>query len=193
MKISQEKKQAAHKKLINTCKLWAVLGPLMLIYTAPPWLKSHSQIPVYHDECRSAQTVASPPLSSLPCYCETATAHLKSHYDHRGNHNVQDVLLNFPGGQTATMEVDGKTGIWWTNSQVDGSCLTEIWHGDITAVLKPGTRILSRQNPELLGSITLGLCNLILGALTLGIWVYLLIMWQQGHLSSGKKEATFSA
>jgi len=153
----------------------------------PSWFKAHQQIPVYQRDCSLAPTVVNTPLSSPPCFYQNATAQLKSSYDSRGNHNSQDVLLDFPDGRTATMEVDGEPGTWWTASQIDGSCIVEKWHNNITAVLKPGTRVLSRQNPELLGGTILEALGLIIVAITLGLWAYLFILWKQGDLSTEKR------
>ena len=153
MQISPEKKQEARKNLVSTVKFNAVFCPLLLVYGVPLWFKAHAEIPVYRRGCRSAPTVTAPAPISIPCYHEIATAQLQSYYGRGGVRNDQEVCLTFSDGRTSSTQPDGNSNTWWNASEVDGPCLAEVWHGEIRAVLKPGAKILSKENPELHGGV----------------------------------------
>jgi len=184
MEISPEKKQKAQENLVSTVKFCAVFCPLLLAYAAPIWFKARAEIPIYHRDCRSAPTVTAPAPSSYPCYNEMATAQLQSYYSRGGSRNDQNVLLTFLDGRTASIQANSELNKWWTNLEVDGPCLTEVWHGKIRAVLKPSAKIFAMHNPELDGDTLSLMVNVIFpGTLTLGVWIGLFVLWQKGDLS----------
>jgi len=187
MQISPEKKQEARKNLVSTVKFNAVFCPLLLVYGVPLWFKAHAEIPIYHRDCRSAPTVIGPLPSSYPCYHEIATAQLQSYCGRSGGRDGQKVCLTFSDGRTSSTQPDGNSNTWWNASEVDGPCLAEVWHGEIRAVLKPGAKILSKENPELRGD-TSALMGFVVfpSALTLGVWIGLFVLWQKGDLSKMK-------
>ena len=192
MEISPEKKQESQRNLVSTIKFCAVFCPLLLVCTAPIWFKARTQIPIYHRDCRSALTVTAPVLSSLPCYDETATARLQSYYGRGGVRDEQEVLLTFPDGRTTSMQADGDSNKWWNESEVDGSCLAEIWHGEIRSVFRPGVKILSKQNPELDGDTESFMVYIVMpGTLTLGFWFGLFVLWQRGDLFKKENKQTY--
>ena len=169
-----QKKQNARRSLVGSVKFGSVALPLMLILTAPPWFKAHAQIPVYQRDCRSAPLVGDWRTASTPCYLEAAVGHLKIH--HKGG---QDLLLDFPDGRSEKLGVDGEI---WTHAQADGSCSVERWHGQITAVLRPGAKMLARHNPELDGGSGQGLFLAFVSAFMLSLWAYAFILWKRGDL-----------
>lgn len=184
MEISPEKKQKAQENLVSTVKFWAVFCPLLLVFGASVWFKAHAEIPNYHRDCRSAPTVATPAPSSFPCYNEVATAQLQNYYSRGGGRSDQELLLTFLDGRTASMQADSDSNRWWTSSEVDGPCLTEVWHGIIRAALKPNAKILSKQNPERDGNTSSLIYYVVVpGTLTLTVWVGLFVLWQKGYLS----------
>ena len=172
-------KQKFVEQLPGTCKFWGIALPLLLIYIGPIFFKAYREIPVYEQDCAIAPTVSGTPVFSAPCYQETAIATLTNHYDVRGRHNYQDISFDFPDGKTAFMQIDGNPGIWKTETEVNGVCTVECWHGTITAMFKSGTKILSKENPELKGNIVFGLLILFLTMSTIGCWLYLLLSGQR--------------
>lgn len=188
--FAEQKKQDARKNLIGTLKFGAVAMPLLMVYAAPPYFRAYTQIPIYHADCRSALTVNTV-QSSGPCHYETATGQLKNYYSGRtARLDSQDVLLSFPDGRTAKVEIDHEPGTHWTHSQVDGLCSVEVWHGQTTAVLRPGARILLQHNPELEGGTTAVIVAVLgPGTLSLVCWTYLFALWKRGDLAVDGKGA----
>ncbi len=176
-----QKKVDAKKNLIGTIKFFSIAMPLLLVWAAPIWFKAHAQIPVYQRDCRSAPTVSAP-QTALPCYDEMAVAQLQNYY-HKSSIDTQYALLNYADGQTSRVQIDGDPGVEWTHSQVDGPCLVEVWHGEVTAVLRPNAKITSKTNPALTGDATgFVICVLCPGILTVVVWVYLFVLWRRGDL-----------
>ena len=187
MRISPEKKQEARKNLVGTVKFLSVFCPLLLVCAAPIWLKARAEIPIYHHDCHSAPTVTAPAPSSSPCYDEIATAQLQSYYSRGGGRNDQQILLTFLDGRTASMQADSDSNKWWNDFEVNGPCLTEVWHGKIRAVLKPNAKILSQHNPDLDGSTKAFIVDVIGPGITvLCAWIGLFVLWQKGDLSKNR-------
>ena len=179
-----QKKVDAKKNLIGTIKFFSIAMPLLLVWAAPVWFKAHAQIPVYQRDCRSAPSLGDWRMATTPCYQLPAVGSLKNYYRRTGSIDSQDLLLDFPDGQALRMDISGQSigDQRWTHAQADGSCSVELWHGQITAVLRPGAKILARCNPEVDGSNGMGWLLASNGVVILGLWAYLLILWRRGDL-----------